>query len=212
MDQDSDMAQAPVEENLLDGFRTQIHIGMDQAAEMLSRFLQPRYNFRIQLIPVQSEATDRQQKTQAGVCLQIEGDVTGAILLLFAAEDACRLAGLLLRQDPPIDLSGEPLRSTLREVGNIFVSGVLASFDDRMKLRALPLPPTFLSGSRMEVEGQCQKNCQQHDAFLVQARLECYSPTGVHLEGTIFFQVTEESLRRSAGRGNLAGVASTVPS
>ena len=98
MDRKTQIPQPPLEDVLQDLLRTQIRIGMDQAAEMLSRFLQPRYHFRIRLTIAKAEPAPPQAQTQAGVSLQIEGAVAGAVLLLFSAKSACRLAGLLLRK------------------------------------------------------------------------------------------------------------------
>lgn len=199
--------QPPDADAALDLLRTQLRIGMERAAAMLSGFLQPRQQFRIRLSAAQAEPPGGPQQAQAGVCLTLEGGVSGAVLLLFSAESACRLAGLLLRQDAPLDLAGASLRSTLKEVGNIFASGVLASLDDRLQLRALPLPPTFLTGSRQELERHWRDSCQAPGAFALQARLECRSAQGVLLEGAVFFQVAAQSLQQIVASGRLTGVA-----
>lgn len=216
MEQKKAMPQRHIEDTQLDIFRGQIRLGMDQAAEMLSKFLQPGFNFRISLTDAKDSILapnpDLQEYSLAGVCLGVEGAISGIILLLFPAEHACRLAGLLLRQDPPADLDGDPLRSTLKEVGNIFASGVLFSFDDRMKLRALPSPPTFLSGSLLQIQEQSQKCCHQSEKILVQARLDCDSPDGVLIEGTAIFEIAAESLEQIVAAGVLPCLDPAVPS
>jgi len=183
------------EDARLSHFRGQVQIGMELATAMLSRFLEPGHNFRTQPLEDENLPSWEDDQPMAGVCLDIEGAIDGAILLLFTANNACRLAGLLLRQEPPKDLEGDSLRSTLREIGNIFASGVLASLDDRMKLRALPSPPTFLSGSRLKIEEQCGTCCLRKEASLVWARFDCDSPDGVLIEGRVVFQLATESLK-----------------
>jgi CheY-specific phosphatase CheX len=177
-------------------FRLQVQAGMDQAAEMLSRFLEGGHKFRIHKTKEETLLADWRDQHLAGVCLEVEGIIKGAILLVFSADNACRLAGLLLRQNPPTDLKGDPLRSTLNEVGNIFASGVLASLDDQIKLRAYPSPPTFLSGPWLTLKEQCHSCCLQHEPSLVQARLDCDTLDGVLIEGQVFFQLAAESLEQ----------------
>lgn len=184
------------EDPRLSYFRVQIQAGMEQATAMLSRFLEPGHKFRTQLLEEENLPGGADSQLMAGVCLEIEGEIDGAILLLFSANNACRLAGLLLRQEPPKDLEGDPLRSTLREVGNVFASGVLASLDDRMKLRALPSPPTFLSGSRIKIEEQFGTCCLRKEAHQIQARFDFDSPDGILIEGSVVFQLAIESLEQ----------------
>lgn len=191
------MPKRHIEEDQLDYFRKESLTGMNQAAEMLSKFLKPGFNFQIE-----SEETEIQQNPPlAEVCLKVDGAVNGGMKLLFTAENACRLAGLLLRREPPTDLDGDDVRSTLNEVGNIFASGVLFSFDDRMGIRSMPSPPTFHAVECGSTEESLRGNFCLDDMLSMSARLMCKSPDGLLLEGAVYFMVTLESLEKLAKDG-----------
>lgn len=206
MDQTKKLLNEQGREDQLSFFRLQIQTGMDRAAEMLSRFLEAGHKFRIHQTKEETLLDEWTDQHTAGVCLEVDGTIKGAILLVFSAENACRLAGLLLREEPPTNLEGDPLRSSLNEIGNIFASGVLSSLDDRMKLRAFPSPPTFLSGPWATLKKQCQTCCFQHGSNLVQARFDCDSSDGVLIEGYAFFQLSAESLEQFVPTGTSSKV------
>lgn len=189
----------------LETFKEQVQAGMHQAAEMLSKFLQPGFAFRIEnqgekdvFLP-DGEGTD--EEVRVGICLKIDGAVTGLILLLFSTESACKLAGMLLRQPPPLDVESSAVHSTLNEVGNIFASGILFCLDDSLKLRAMPSPPTFLSGTGEQIQEQCQNCCDQPGEMLEQVLLSCYSPEGEQFSGTVVFKITEKTLQQFQSAG-----------
>ena len=129
-----------------------------------------------------------------GICLEISGAITGSILLLMSVENACRLAGLLLRSPLPSSTDDEALRSTLREVGNIFASGVLGSLDDGLKLRALPSPPVCLSGSRQQIQNQCRQCLKQPLGLQVEAGLNCHVGEADLIRSEILFRLVEEQI------------------
>lgn len=177
-------------------FSAQVRAGMSEAAGMLSRFLEPRRSFQIRECdedaPVPAEAV------RAGVCLQVAGELSGAIFLQFPFTHARRLAGMLLRQPTPCDLEADAVRSTLKEAGNIFASGILASLEDHLKLRALPSPPTLLLGTRQELEQHYRRYAAQPGTFQICARLVCDAPDDVQITGTATFQLAEAALERFA--------------
>lgn len=180
---------------MLEQYHNQIRAGMDQAAEMLSNFLEAGSNFRI--LPIgETETAEHvhQNESRAGICLKVEGAVDGAILLLFATQDARALAGLLMRQEPPEDLENIQMRSTLQEVGNIFASGVLSRLDDQLNLRAMPSPPSFLLGTSQQIQERCRENCPHEETLLVESRLNCSAGHDVLFEGTVFFLISTSSL------------------
>ncbi|PLX87806.1 MAG: hypothetical protein C0619_14500 [Desulfuromonas sp.] len=170
--------------------REQVLAGMEQAAAMLSRFLEPGRKFRMDFSTARLQAgTEPDEQNLIGICLHVSGAVSGSILLLASVENACRLAGLLLRRPPPADPDDEALRSTLREVGNIFASGVLGGLDDGLKLRALPSPPTFLYGTRQHVLEQCQQCCERPAALQIDAGLNCDFNDDTPIRGKVIFRL-----------------------
>ncbi|MDT8420871.1 MAG: hypothetical protein RQ754_10610 [Desulfuromonadales bacterium] len=170
--------------------REQVLAGMEQAAAMLSRFLDAGRRFRMDFNSDRERAgTEPGEEDLTGVCLHVSGAFSGSILLLASVENACRLAGLLLRRPAPADPEDEALRSTLREVGNIFASGVLGGLEDGLKLRALPSPPTFLFGTRQQVLEQCRQCCDRPVGLQIDAGLNCDSSDGIPIRGEVLFRL-----------------------
>lgn len=173
-----------------DILRGQVMAGMEQAAAMLSRFLESGRKFRMDFSTDRVRAGNEQdEQNLTGICLNVSGAFSGSILLLASVENACRLAGLLLRRPPPADPDDEALRSTLREVGNIFASGVLGGLDDGLQLRALPSPPTFLYGTRQHVLKHCGQCCDQPFGLQIDAGLNCDTNDDTVIRGEVLFRL-----------------------
>ncbi|HKJ04200.1 MAG TPA: chemotaxis protein CheX [Geopsychrobacteraceae bacterium] len=191
------MSELQGKNKLLEQYQKQIRTGMDQAADMLSNFLEAGSDFYIlPLNDSESAQNDLQNESLAGICLKVEGAVDGSILLLFAEEDARRLAGLLMRQATPENLESDQMRSTLQEVGNIFASGVLSSLDDRLNLRAMPSPPSFLLGTSQQIQDSCRENSPHRETLMVESKLNCSAGHDLLFEGSVFFQISTSSLKQ----------------
>lgn len=171
--------------------KSQLQTGMTGAAEMLCRLL-PEGRFELDLNPeleIAVPAADDQEL--AGICLPITGAINGSLLLLMEVAAAERLAGLLLRQAPPFDLGDDRLRSSLREVGNIFASSVLANLDESLQLRALPEPPTLFFGTRSQLQRQCPSCRERGSLFRIEAGFDCSVAAEQSITGLILFQVAQ---------------------
>lgn len=183
----------------LGAFKRQVQTGMNHAADMLSKFLRPGFRFRMEALQEEAAAVSSDSgQAKVGVCLQVEGAVTGLILLLFANAAARQMAGLLLRKSPAEEIDDGTVHSALNEVGNIFASGILFSLDDSLKLRALPSPPTFLSGTREQIQDQCRSCCNEPGDVLEQVELICDSPEGELFKGSVVFRLAEKSRQHFA--------------
>ena len=91
--------------------------------------------------------TDAGQARQLGVFIGISGDIQGALLFVLNEAEVCWLLEPLLGPITIPELLSEPASSTIREVGNIFASGFLASLEEQLKVRALPAPPQLETGT-----------------------------------------------------------------
>ncbi len=161
--------------------------GMQQAVEMLSRLL--RQPVRMELpgaLTVDQLATEMEPADPGlGLSLEINGELSGGMLLFFPRPSAVWLSSQLLGADQHVDLLIEPARSTLQEVGNIIASAFLASLDDQLQLRALPSPPKISLAPLARLISQQQPE-RPLSAPVLCSRLSCAADDVIPLQLSIY--------------------------
>lgn len=160
----------------LDALIELINIGIGQAAGLLSEMIESRIQLQIPHIELVSPlALQNKLKESLGtnplsaVQLGFHGSFVGSAQLIFPTESAATLVSVLTGEtiDSP-DLDDLKI-STLSEVGNIVINGVMGSIGNVLNQ---PLDYDVPSYAEEEIEEMLPKNQSDDDAtvLLVQAR------------------------------------------
>ena len=162
-------------------------LGMQQAAEMLSRLLRQPITVAVPggLSAEQLQVELEQSPAGLGVFMGITGDLSGGLLLYFSCPSAHWLSSQLLGQSGGDDLLAEPAASTLKEVGNIIASAFLASLDNQLQVRALPTPPQLFLTPLAELLSQ-QQATQLSPGPIVCSHLSGAEQAAECLQGAIY--------------------------
>jgi len=125
----------------LDALRELANIGSGTASTALSSMLGRPVDISVpvvQALPFAEavEAVGPVEQDVAAVLLGIQGDITGAVLLVVAVEDAATLCGLL-----GVELGSEWGLSALGEIGNIVGASYLGALGAMTGLAMEPTPP-----------------------------------------------------------------------
>lgn len=137
-------ANAPSELQL-DALREVANVGCGQAANALSRLVGGRA-VRIdvpRVLTIESGAlpdTDAGDARVVAVGFDIQGTISGRMLLVWPEDDAAGLATLLGARGTGTLLE-EPARSALSEVGNIVASACLSAIGTLARIRLIPSIP-----------------------------------------------------------------------
>lgn len=130
-----------------DALRECANVGIGNAATSLSRLLKKKINIEIpetKFIPLSefSHEIGGPEKIVSGIYLQIQGDLKGEVLFIFAKEQAAELVGLLLGntgdtagQNSDLDESG------FKEMSNIVTGSYLNAIANMLDLKILPSVP-----------------------------------------------------------------------
>lgn len=125
-------------------------IGMSHAATALSRLLGKPVRVglpRLRILEPGSLADLEAMGEMTGILLEIQGEVSGSILVLLAPVNARRLLELMLGKLPvPGESWSELEASALQELGNILASACLHALGDQLGLTLLPSVPTLECG------------------------------------------------------------------
>jgi chemotaxis protein CheC len=130
----------------LDALREISNVGMGHAATALSQMVDDTIYLHVPKVSLAdiAEVPDLMggaDKVVVGVTLQIRGEATGTVLLVFPEESALRLARRLLGRDENAPALDEMGISTLKEVGNILASSYLGAMGSLLHLSLLPSIP-----------------------------------------------------------------------
>jgi len=133
-------------EEHLDALREISNVGMGNAATALSQMVDETIDLRVPKVSLAdiSDVPDLMggaDMVVVGVTLQIRGDATGTVLLVFPEESALRLARRLLGRPQSAPALDEMGISTLKEVGNILASSYLGAMGSLLNLTLLPSIP-----------------------------------------------------------------------
>ncbi|MDO8749278.1 MAG: chemotaxis protein CheC [Candidatus Omnitrophota bacterium] len=124
-------------------------IGAGRAATALSELLSKRVEITVPLVnfvPLENIANLLKERERLFfvIDMELEGDLTGRMFLLFPPDDAKNLSGALLGQPgEQINLQDEMLQSSLKETANILCGSYVAALADMTKLNILISAPTL---------------------------------------------------------------------
>lgn len=155
----------------LENFRVIANLGLDNATKAIAEMTNLKVTAKDSATEVLSFSeiptlVGGSEEDAVGVYLQISGDISGHILLLWDYASACRLTDVLMENPEGTTTSLDEIgESAVKEVGNMVGSFFLNAMSDFMGLRCNPSPPAiiidmmgaivnFLS-SQVAVEGDC---------------------------------------------------------
>ncbi|HTP65482.1 MAG TPA: chemotaxis protein CheC [Geobacteraceae bacterium] len=126
------------------------NIGMDHAAAALSQLLQRNINLKapriLTIADGQLPIPGGVKPSVIGVCLCMQGDARGKIVIVFSRESALNmLDNLLSREESGTGSLTELESSALMEVGNILASSFLNALGGRLRITLVPSVPALLS-------------------------------------------------------------------
>jgi len=135
-------------EEHLDALREISNVGMGHAATALSQMIGDTVVLHVPKVSLADirdvpELLGGSDKVVVGVTLQIRGDATGTVLLVFPEENAQRLTRQLLGRTNSEKVFDDMGISTLKEVGNILASSYLGAMGSLLHLVLLPSIPLF---------------------------------------------------------------------
>ena len=132
----------------LDALREISNVGMGNAATALSQMVADRVELHVPSVTLVDivdvpDLIGGAEQVVVGVTMQIHGDASGNILLVFPEQSAHRLVNKLLGKDGSASRFDEMAESALKEVGNILASSYLGAMGSLIKLTLIPSIPAF---------------------------------------------------------------------
>ncbi|MBN1502884.1 chemotaxis protein CheC [Candidatus Woesearchaeota archaeon] len=130
-----------------DALRECANVGIGNAATALSKLLKKKINIQIpetKFIPLESFAEDLggPEKIVSGIYLQIQGDLRGEVLFIFAKEEAVELINLLLGNIEVKSGDNSDLEeSGFKEMSNIVTGSYLNAMANMLDIKILPSIP-----------------------------------------------------------------------
>ena len=185
----------------LDVLREVGTIGAGRAATALSELIAKKVEItvpEVSLIPIEnvSNLLEERDKLFFVIDMEISGDVSGRIFLLFSPDDARILAGSLLgKPKEGLDLRDELLQSSLKESANILSGSYVSALADMTNLNILISSPTLaidMVGAILDFIF-IQIAQYSEDALIIKTNLKV---SDVNLEGLFLFFPSSESLTR----------------
>ncbi len=119
-----------------DAFAETFNIGVGRAAASLSEMIGQEVMLNIPEVTIASRSeiiellTSYNHDTLTCVTENFKGNFEGKALLIFPDSSSLELVRLLLNDDTPLDVLSEMEQEALSEVGNIILTGCLASIAD----------------------------------------------------------------------------------
>ncbi len=160
----------------LDALREVANIGCGNAANALAQLVGGRA-VTIDVPTVHSAPTTELASLLGGeapvvaAALEVEGQLSGRLLLVWGESDARLLTTLLLRGHPTEGpLLEEPRRSALAEVANILGSACLSAIARMTRQRIMPSTPKMILQPAHEVADQLDTEVFARAAVVLQAR------------------------------------------
>jgi chemotaxis protein CheC len=134
----------------IDALKEMVNIGVGHAAGVLNAMLNSRVQLHVPVVEMMSY-TELQAKIQSmshadlsSVRLGFKGPFSGNASIVFAAESAVKLVSILTGYDPDSGDLNEMRESTLTEVGNIVLNGVMGAIGNELKLHVFYSLPIYL--------------------------------------------------------------------
>ena len=125
------------------------NIGAGNATTALAQLLNTKVDMRVpqvQLLEFSEvgSAMGGEEQIMAGICLAVEGDITGSIMFLLEEQSAktlvSKLMGAEIKPDEPFD---EMSISALKEIGNIITGSYLSSLSSLTNLKIIASVPSI---------------------------------------------------------------------
>lgn len=176
-------------------------IGAGRAATALSELIAKKVEItvpEVRLIPIEnvSNLLEERDKLFFVIDMEITGDVSGRIFLLFSPDDARILAGSLLgKSKESLDLRDELLQSSLKESANILSGSYVSALADMTNLNILISSPSLaidMVGAILDFIF-IQIAQYSEDALIIKTNLKV---SDVNLEGLFLFFPSSESLTK----------------
>lgn len=185
----------------LDVLREVGTIGAGRAATALSELIAKKVEItvpEVSLIPIEnvSNLLEERDKLFFVIDMEITGDVSGRIFLLFSPDDARILSGSLLgKPKESLDLRDELLQSSLKESANILSGSYVSALADMTNLNILISSPSLaidMVGAILDFIF-IQIAQYSEDALIIKTNLKV---SDVNLEGLFLFFPSSESLTK----------------
>lgn len=176
-------------------------IGAGRAATALSDLIAKKVEItvpEVSLIPIEnvSHLLEERDKLFFVIDMEITGEVSGRIFLLFSPDDARILAGSLLgKPKESLDLRDELLQSSLKESANILSGSYVSALADMTNLNILISSPSLaidMVGAILDFIF-IQIAQYSEDALIIKTNLKV---SDVNLEGLFLFFPSSESLTK----------------
>ncbi len=134
----------------IDALKEMVNIGVGHAAGVLNAMLNSRVQLHVPIVEMMSY-TELQTKIQSmghgglsSVRLGFKGPFSGDASIVFETDSAVKLVSILTGIDPDSDDLDEMRASTLTEVGNIVLNGVMGAIGNELKLHVFYSLPLYL--------------------------------------------------------------------
>lgn len=176
-------------------------IGAGRAATALSELISKKVEInvpQVNLIPIEniSNLLKERERLFFVIDMELTGEITGRIFLLFSPDDAKHLAGSLLgKPKEEIDIRDEMLQSSVKESANILCGSYVSALADMTKLNALISSPSLaidMVGAILDfIFIQIAQTSEE--ALIIKTDVKV---SKVNLEGLFLFFPSSESLRK----------------
>src|SRR3989339_168221 len=185
----------------LDALKEAGTIGAGRAATALADLISKKVQItvpQVNLIPIENISTllTARDRTFFVIDMEITGDISGRIFLLFSPQDAKLLANNLLgKPQEEIDLKDEMLQSSIKECANILCGSYISALADMTNLNMLISSPSLA----LDMVGAIldfifiQIAQYSEDALIIKTNLKV---SDVNLEGLFLFFPSSESLTK----------------
>ena len=134
----------------IDALREMVNIGVGHAAGVLNAILNSRIQLHVPVVEMMSYAEMRSKIESMGhgdlssVRLGFKGQFSGNASIVFPNEGAVKLVSILTGIETDSNALHEMQESTLTEVGNIVLNGVMGAIGNELKLHVFYSLPLYL--------------------------------------------------------------------
>lgn len=185
----------------LDALKEAGTIGAGRAATALADLISKKVQItvpQVSLIPIENISTllTARDRTFFVIDMEITGDISGRIFLLFSPQDAQLLANNLLgKPQEEMDLKDELLQSAIKECANILCGSYISALADMTNLNILISSPSLA----LDMVGAIldfifiQIAQYSEEALIIKTDLKV---SDVNLEGLFLFFPSSDSLKR----------------
>lgn len=185
----------------LDALKEAGTIGAGRAATALADLIYKKVQItvpQVSLIPIENISTllTARDRTFFVIDMEITGDISGRIFLLFSPQDAQLLASNLLgKPQEKMDFKDELLQSAIKECANILCGSYISALADMTSLNILISSPSLA----LDMVGAIldfifiQIAQYSEEALIIKTDLKV---SDVNLEGLFLFFPSSDSLKR----------------